>query len=112
MTGLYLKKLRIKNELTKHRLCEKLGIHISTLNNWERKDMKIHSKYYPRIRRIFDLSFKETFLSNQQTAQQKESLRQQRVAIMGRMDRKVERWGDLPNDDPDLVAFRKVVGAK
>jgi transcriptional regulator with XRE-family HTH domain len=111
MTGHELKQLRLKTELSQHKLSQKIGIHLKTLQRWERENWKIQAKYLPRIRGIFDLAVKERF-ANHETPEQKESLRQQRVEIMERMDRKVERWGDLPNDDPDLIAFRKVVGAK
>ena len=111
MTGKQLNNLRIDKGITKHRLASKLGIDVSTLNRWTREDSNVHRKYYARIQCIFDLDFFEVITRTYRTEEEKETLRKQRVEIMGRMDRKTEKWSDLPEDDADLIAFRKVVGA-
>ena len=111
MTGKQLKQLRLDKGITKHKLSSKLGVNISTVNRWEREDMNIHRKYYARIQCIFNLDFFEVITRTYRTEEEKETLRKQRVEIMGRMDRKAEKWSDLPEDDADLIALRKVVGA-
>ena len=111
MTGKQLNNLRIDKGITKHRLASKLGIDVSTLNRWTREDSNVHRKYYARIQCIFDLDFFEVITRTYRTEEEKERLRKQRVEIMGRMDRKAEKWSDLPEDDADLIALRKVVGA-
>ena len=111
MTGRQLKQLRLDKGITKHKLSSKLGVNISTVNRWEREDMNIHRKYYARIQCIFNLDFFEVITRTYRTEEEKETLRKQRVEIMERMDRKAEKWSDLPEDDADLIAFRKVVGA-
>ena len=111
MTGKQLKSLRLDKGITKHKLSSKLGINIRTLNRWEHENQNIHRKYYARIQCIFDLDFFEVITRTYRTEEEKETLRKQRVEIMGRMDRKAEKWSDLPEDDADLIAFRKVVGA-
>ena len=111
MTGKQLKQLRLDKGIMKHKLSNKLGVNISTVNRWEREDMNIHRKYYARIQCIFNLDFFEVITRTYRTEEEKETLRKQRVEIMGRMDRKAEKWSDLPEDDADLIAFRKVVGA-
>ena len=111
MTGKQLNNLRIDKGITKHRLASKLGIDVSTLNRWTREDSNVHRKYYARIQCIFDLDFFEVITRTYRTEEEKETLRKQRVEIMGRMDRKAEKWSDLPEDDADLIALIKVVGA-
>lgn len=111
MTGKQLNNLRIHKGITKHRLASKLGIDVSTLNRWTREDSNIHRKYYARIQCIFKLDFFEVITRTYRAEEEKEKLRKQRVEIMGRMDRKAEKWSDLPEDDADLIEFRKVVGA-
>ena len=111
MTGKQLNNLRIDKGITKHRLASKLGIDVSTLNRWTREDSNIHHKYYARIQCIFNLDLFEVTTHTYRTEEEKERLRNQRMEIMGRMDRKAEKWSDLPEDDADLIAFRKVVGA-
>ena len=111
MTGIQLNNLRIDKGITKHRLASKLGIDVSTLNRWTREDSNVHRKYYARIQCIFNLDFFEVITRTYRTEEEKERLRKQRVEIMGRMDRKAEKWSDLPEDDADLIEFRKVVGA-
>ena len=111
MTGIQLNNLRIDKGITKHRLASKLGIDVSTLNRWTREDSNVHRKHYARIQCIFNLDFFEVITRTYRTEEEKERLRKQRVEIMGRMDRKAEKWSDLPEDDADLIEFRKVVGA-
>ena len=111
MTGKQLNNLRIDKGITKHRLASKLGIDVSTLNRWTREDSNVHRKYYARIQCIFNLDFFEVITRTYRTEEEKERLRKQRVEIMGRMDRKAKKWSDLPEDDADLIEFRKVVGA-
>ena len=111
MTGKQLNNLRLDKGITKHRLASKLGIDVSTLNRWTREDSNVHRKYYARIQCIFNLDFFEVITRTYRTKEEKETLRKQRVEIMGRMDRKAEKWSDLPEDDADLIEFRKVVGA-
>ena len=111
MTGKQLNNLRLDKGITKQRLASKLGIDVSTLNRWTREDSNVHRKYYARIQCIFKLDFFEVITRTYRTEEEKERLRKQRVEIMGRMDRKAEKWSDLPEDDADLIEFRKVVGA-
>src|SRR5699024_4142714 len=111
MTGKQLNNLRIDKGITKHRLASKRGIDVSTLNRWTREDSNIHRTSYARIQCIFDLDFYEVITRTYRTEEEKARLRKQRVEITGRMDRKAEKWSDLPEDDADLIEFRKVVGA-
>ena len=110
MTGKQLNSLRIDKGITKYRLASKLGIDVSTLNRWTREDSNIHHKYYARIQCIFNLDLFKVITRTYRTEEEKETLRKQRVEIMGRMDKKAEKWSDLPEDDADLIEFRKVVG--
>lgn len=111
MTGNQLHTLRVSRNMTKYKLSTKLGISLGTLNRWEREDFEIPHKYYARIKRTFDLEFYELVTRKYRTDEEKIKLQKQRIECMERMDRKSERWHDLPENDPDLNTFRKLVGA-
>src|SRR5699024_12804876 len=111
MTGNQLHMLRVSRNMTKYKLSTKLGISLGTLNRWEREDFEIPYKYYARIKRTFDLEFYELVTRKYRTDEEKIKLQKQRIECMERMDRKAKKWSDLPEDDADLIEFRKVVGA-
>lgn len=106
MTGHELKQLRLKTEMSQHKLSQKIGIHLKTLQRWERKNWKIQGKYLPKIRGIFNLAAKESTKSNRQEQ------RKRNKELLKALNIKYRDTGDWDSEDPLVIEYKKGVGVK
>ena len=109
MDGKQLRQLRIKHNFTQPKLASKIGVNYTAIGKWERGTRPIPPV---RIRQLYKL-FKLTYYEPKRvfkTQAQREKEKLERVAVMHRMDRKVDNWTDLDDNDPDLVELRKLMG--
>lgn len=106
-----LRKHRLQRGLTLAKLADKINVDPSTVGKWERGAQPIPPSRIRQFYRLFGLVYYEPKrVFKTQAQRDKEKLA--RVAVMHRMDRKVENWTELDDNDPDLVELRKLVGAK
>ena len=111
MDGKQLKQLRIEHNFTQAKLASKIGVNPTAIGKWERGTQPIPPMRIRQLYKLFKLPYYEPKrVFKTQAQRDKEKLA--RVAIMHRMDRKVDSWVDLDNNDPDLVKLRELVGVK
>ena len=111
MDGKQLKQLRIKHNFTQPKLANKIGVNYTAIGKWERGTQPIPPMRIRQLYKLFKLNYYEP-KRVLKTQAQREKERLARVAIMHRMDRKVDNWKNLDDNDPDLLELRKLMGNK
>ena len=111
MDGKQLKQLRIQHNFTQPKLANKIGVNYTAIGKWERGTQPIPPMRIRQLYKLFKLNYYEP-KRVLKTQAQREKERLARVAVMHRMDRKVDNWKNLDDNDPDMVELRKLMGNK
>ena len=115
MTGAEIMKHRRKMNYTTDKLAQKVGVTVDTVQKWERDIMKPRENNRVRLHIVLGLGhpFRRKLTNAQQLAKRK-----RRIELIMAMDAKVDTpdklgsWGDLDDNDPDLLELRKLMGNK
>ena len=115
MTGNQIRKKRMELGYTTDKLARKVGVSLSTIQKWERGAQPPNKSNLIRLYAVFNLGhpFKRELTDKQRLEERK-----RQIELMAKLDAKVDKreklgsWVDLDDNDPDLIEFRKLVGAK
>ena len=115
MTGNQIRKKRLELGYTTDKLARKVGVTIKSLRNWEKGVSKPRKQNLIRLYAVLDLG--NPFKRERTDAQRLEE-KKRRIELMAKLDAKVDEsrklgsWVDLDDNDPELIEFRKLIGAK
>lgn len=110
MTGEELIKLRIEHKLSQARLASKIGVTKATVNLYENGGL-ITDRRKAIIYKVFGLP-SSGLRRDKSDMEAFKKLVEKRKEVMHRMDRRVERWSELDDDDDDLVELRRLYDLK
>lgn len=115
--GRTLRSLRLKHKMTQVKIATKLGVHPTTIGQWELGRTVPKEKYLMQLKGIFKLSdneFEALTIGIRRkkiiTPENREKARRERLEALNAIGN--TRLSDLDDDDPRLIELRKVVGAK
>lgn len=115
MTGNQIRKKRLQLGYTTHKLAQKVGVTLSTIQKWERGVQPPNESNLIRLYAAFGLG--HPFKRERTDAQRLEE-KKRRIELMAKLDAKVDEsrklgsWNDIDDNDPELIELRKLIGAK
>ena len=115
MTGNQIRKKRLELGYTTDKLARKVGVSLSTIQKWERGVQPPNRNNLIRLYAAFGLGhpFKRELTDKQRLEERK-----RQIELMAKLDAKVDKreklgsWVDLDDNDPELIEFKKLIGAK
>lgn len=114
--GRTIRSLRLKHKMTQVKVATKLGVHPTTIGQWELGRAVPREKYLLQLKGIFRLSdneFEALTIGIRRkkiiTPENREKARRERLEVLQAIGN--TRLTDLDDDDPRLIELRKVVGA-
>ena len=115
--GRTIRSLRLKHKMTQAKIATKLGVHPTTIGQWELGRTVPKEKYLMQLKGIFKLSDNEfealtIGIRHKRVAapENRENAHKQRLEALNAIGN--TRLADLDDDVPRLIELRKVVGAK
>ena len=115
MTGNQIRKNRMKLGYSTDKLARKVGVSLSTIQKWERGAQPPNKSNLIRLYAVFNLGhpFKRELTDKQRLEERK-----RQIELMAKLDAKVDKPRKLgsslglDDNDPELIEFQKLMGAK
>lgn len=107
MNGKELKRYRYNQSMTQHDLAARLSVSQNLVSMWERGEKQIPKKYKRALKVIFKVNDDPVKVKAEY-----EKKKELRIKVLNRINRRVDDMRELPEDDEDLNAFRRLAGGK
>lgn len=114
--GRTIRSLRLKHKMTQVKIATKLGVHPTTIGQWELGRTVPKEKYLMQLKGIFRLSdneFEALTIGIRRkrvvTPENRENAHKQRLEASRLVGN--DKLSEMEEDDPRLIFFRKAYGA-